>query len=254
MKPSPEINSPAEQAQFNQNLVLVNEKLKQHDVDYALVGGLAIKGLLGEQIAPHRPNGTVIDLDAVALGPDEKTIEAAITELKQLEQGREVFPDIGIESVIFADSPPPLSVKDFFTTVLSSLRIDSQGRYFLNYRKIEEEISPETMKLQTVSINGIPFPTFPAKTLWFRYLIRGGNLKMKDNDKLDKLQRYIIDHNDQQPADDLYKPYLEFAMKINEKYKIPLWIFNSWWVADDLSGGKLSGSKKLYKGINQLHK
>lgn len=240
--------SERENTQFNDNLKTIDIILKKHNIQYSLVGGLAMKAILGGKVSARRENGTIYDFDAVALGPDKKSIENALKELEKAKKGKKMFPEIGIEPINFSDSP--ISAKPL--ALLSSMRKNAKGDYFLTYRNIEVVVPPETIKLETVLLNGIEFPCFPPKTILYRYLIRGGMMKEKDDGKLVKLTDFIVAHEHDQLDDSLYAPYLEFAEQIRTRYPLPINVFDLFWKLDHLMGDGISGSAGFIYGLIHL--
>lgn len=237
-----------ENTQFNNNLRTIYTILKMHNIQYSLVGGLAMKAILGEEINARRKNGTIYDFDAVALGPDKGTINDALEELERAKKGKKMFPEIGIEPINFSDSP--IAPKPF--ALLSSMRKNNKDDYFLTYREIEMDVPPETIKLETVLLNGIEFPCFPPKTILYRYLVRGGMMKEKDDGKLVKLTDFIVAHEHDQLDDSLYAPYLEFAEQIRARYPLPINVFDLFWKLDHLMGDGISGSAGFIYGLIHL--
>lgn len=248
IKPRPDAPE-RELQQFTDNLSIIKNILEKHNVTYSLVGGLALKAILNQDAYPLRSNGTVVDFDALAFGPSNGSVKAALDELEPFTKQR-LFPEVGIEPSRFG---PPKQSAPSPLELLSSLRVSPDGKFFLTYRDIEQEIPAETMEIRPRSLNGIPFPCFPAKTTLFRYLTRGGMMKPKDDDKLKALDDHIVSHWDEEPGDDLYVPYLDFAEKIREKYPLPVGAYDLYWRIDKAIGGKISGSKGLvYKAIALL--
>lgn len=244
------INSPDALAEFTDNLGIVQSVLEQHGVEYSLVGGLAIKAILGQPVHPFRNNGTVIDFDAIAIGPKLETIQAALEEL-QPHTKQLLFPELGIEPCIMGAPEPKRSSP---LELLSSLRV-AGGRYFLEYRDIQVEVPAETMAVQPRLINSVAFPCLPAKTILYRYLTRGGVMKEKDDAKLTDLGNYIVAHEADEPADFLYRPYLEFAEQIRDRYPRGVQFYNFFWSVDHALSGKISGSKgMLYSWISHFRK
>lgn len=237
-------NSPEAIAEFTDNLETIRATMEHHGVEYSLVGGLAIKAILGQEVHPFRGNGTVIDFDAIAFGPNLETIQSALAEL-QPHTKQLLFPELGIEPCIIGT---PTKTGGSPLELLSSLRKNA-GRYYLEYRDISVEVSPETMAVRPRLINGVAFPCLPAKTIYYRYLTRGGLLKAKDDSKLNDLGRYIVAHEADEPTDSLYSPYLDFVMQIHNKYPIGARLFDIFWSVDHALSGKISGSKGAVYGL-----
>lgn len=237
-----------EQRVFTANLSLIQQTLAQAGVQYSLVGGMAIKAITEGDIPARRSNGTIYDFDAVAFGPDTQTIKRVLDQLAP-HTAKPLFPEMGLES-----SPIGLSINPNGSTgleMLSSMRVDD-GKFFLVYKDIEEEVPPETVAVKTRLLNGIPFPCFPAKTILFRYLTRGGVMKPKDDEKLRKFEDYIVAHWDEEPDDLLYRPYLAFAERVRERYPRSISLFDAFWTFDHAIGDRISGSKGFFYSLIPL--
>jgi hypothetical protein len=237
-----------EQIEFNSHLRTFAQILTSEKIDYSLVGGLALKATLGETITPRRKNGTLVDFDAVAFGPSTQKISETITAIQHEKGVQIVFPDVGIEGIEFSDT----TLKHSNRMMLSSMRKNSFGEYFLVYRDIEVKIPSETMVVHPRMVNGVEFPCFSAKTLLYRYLIRGGIAKEKDLDKLTGLCDYIYNHENENPSDELYVPYLEFAEKIREKSPHTIKLYDAYWSVDHALGNRISGSTGFLYGLIKL--
>lgn len=238
-------SSNVENIRFTENLQKIDAILNRHKIEYSLVGGLALKAILGEAVPARRKNGTVHDFDAIAIGPDSSSINQALTELTQVKGRDPLFPEIGIEPIAFSDKPVPYGP----LTTLSTMRRDKRDRFFLVYRDIEVPIASETMAVKRVKLNGIELPVLPEKTIFYRYLVRGGLLKMKDDDKLNLLARHISSNKISNPNDELYAAYMEFVSKIGEEHPLPLKLFETFWKADHALGELFSSAPGMIYGL-----
>lgn len=238
-------SSASENYLFTKNLEIISSALTGCQVNYSIVGGLALNAILGKNVNFRRANHTPIDFDAIVFGPDPATIGQALNELSQKKHGRIAFPELGIEPVIFSDQPAPPSP----FTMLSNMRVDTTSRYFLTFRDIEVEVPPETMHTSARWVNGVSFSCLPAKTILFRYLTRWGMEKKKDDSKLHALEDYIIQNWTSEPDDILYRPYLEFAELIREKYPLAVALTDAFWATDYALGGIISGSPGFIYGL-----
>jgi len=237
------INSPEqENILFNQHLKKISDVLNQRGIKYSLVGGLALNGILEKEIPARRKNGSRVDLDAVAIGPDRKTIDEALKELEPYKK-EPMFPELGVEPIHFGDQ----KIAHNPLTLLSTMRKNDE-KYFLVFRDLEVEVPAETMKLREVLVNGVPFSCFSDKTILFRYLTRNGLMKPKDDEKLHELEDYIIDHWNEETDDKLYKPYLYFAEQLRERYPIAKLLTEGYWLLDHSLRGKISGMAGVIYG------
>lgn len=238
-----------ENASFTQQLQFISDLLRERG-KYSIVGGLAVEALLGVPVSARRANGTLRDFDAVALGPNTDPIKKALDYFELHRSVVSLFPAVGIETVVASDEKTPSSR----LTMLSSMRRDSKGRFFLVYRGVEVEIPEETIQLNEVYLNGVPFSCFPAKTILYRYLVRGAIMKPKDEKKIFGLEKHIVSHWDKEPADELYRPYLAFAEEVRERYPRVVGAFDAYWRFDNWTGGRMSSdSGFLYKFIALFH-
>lgn len=204
-----------------------------------------MKMYLQETLHPYRENGTLVDFDGLAFGPNQYAVWAMLDDLDDAREDNPDFPEMGIESATFAAQLPPHSA----LATLSGLRVH-KGQYFLTYRGIEKQIPPETMQPKYRSINGVEMPVFPAKTILHRYTLRGGVLKPKDQVKTKRLQAYIQEHEADELSDEYYQPYVEFAQQIQDRYKLLVGLYKLFWHMDSKLGGKISGAKGwVYKLI-----
>lgn len=217
-------------------LSTIQEIFTRKAIVFSPVGGDAVRAILGKDIQDKRKNGTKTDFDGLAWGPDEVTILEAIDEVRQSLVDVD-GPDLGIELAEFGQvkrTNGPLAI-------LSGLRVDAD-RFFLTYGEIEEEIPTETMRLTGCCYGGVELPCLPAKTILFRYLVRGGEMKPKDDKRLLELENYIVNHWTEQPEDYLYRPYLRFAEKVREQYPLQVGLYHTYWWLDHILGDRISGS------------
>ena len=238
------LNLELENSLFNQHLATIGRVLGEHGVEYSLVGGLALNAILGKPVSARRPNGSRVDFDAVAIGPDIFTIKEALKELESHKK-EPMFPSVGIEPIHFGDGRIPYNP----LTVLSTMRKDSQGGFSLVFRDLEVKVPPETMKLQRVLVNGVPFSCFPTKTIFWRYGDRTGSIKPKDVNKLTEFSQYITGNNSQEPGDELYGAYFIFAEQIKQRYPAAKVATESFWKFDRFLNGRISGASGIVYGV-----
>jgi len=235
-----------EQKRFISNFSSVVHCLERERLDYRVVGGPALRAILGKPVQARRPNGSIPDVDALILS------RVAPEKVGQLERSFEWarrkidhFPQVGLEQAEFGGGRrTPLQF-------LSGLRVEDNS-FFLTYLDVEEEISWETLKPVVLSYGGVEFKSFPAKTVWFRYLVRGCLIKPKDCEKLDELATWIARNPEGQPPDELYAPYFAFAVRVNQKYPARTSLFEKYWQLDQALGGRISRSEGFVYGLKNL--
>lgn len=241
-------NTPEAQRKFNDHLGIISDHFGTASPDQqpplnSLVGGAAINAIFKKYLSPYRANGTPVDIDGIIFDSD---MEKALTTMESIDAIRTTepaFPEVGFELTPFSDSLLGYS----WLTMLSGMRVDSQGVVYMNFRDIEQEIPQETLELHTVHLNGIPFQMFPEKTIWWRYFLRGGGiLKPKDATKVALLDQYIKTSAPAQPDAKHYEAYRDFSDRISQKYGGWLKLYEGYWKFDQMTGGKISGSKGFF--------
>lgn len=237
-------NTQEAKEQLRAQLALLSYVFEQTNLQYSVVGGLALEST----VLPYRSNGTLRDLDVLSLGPDQQTA----TDIIQLfDHTRTVsdpsFPELGLESAYFSDTPVPYSA----FSVLSGLRVSpTTDDVYLSYRGIERLVDRATLETRAHKINGVVFQRFPRLTILLRYILRGGVLKPKDESKVMKLLLEIMQDREGEPDLEHYQSYIEFIYEVREKYPHFIWAFRTFWALDQATGGKISGAKgKVYDMI-----
>lgn len=230
---------PVERDLYIANLKTISETLNNYGVLYSVVGGIAVRAILGKDVEYRRKNRTIPDFDAQALQTSPHIIKEANNKFKELHKKNSMFPSVGLDSATLGTWKPnrnPFSL-------LSGLHIDN-NRYFLTFRDLKVEIPSETVQTRQVSYGGVAFSCFPSKTIWIRHLTRGASfLKKKDLVKLEELYRHIGLHHEDEPPDEMYTPYMEFVLKAIEKYPFVTDFYNFWWLFDSAVGGFFSGQE-----------
>jgi hypothetical protein len=133
--------------------------------------------------------------------------------------------------------------------MLSGIRKDDNGRYFLTFRSVEQEISPKTMISVLNKYGEVEIPTLDKDVILKRYYARTGFLKPKDIDKTNRFRTYINDHGNGFLDPTILLPYNEFCQRINEKHPIVVKISEAYWNFDQKIGGKISGSNGFFYNL-----
>lgn len=242
----PSYCSPLDQKNFIQYLHEVSELFAGSHLESALVGGIPLKVYLQQRVWAKRENGTDVDVDALAFGPDRATYLAVMKQIEMLKFGRADFPEIGLEAISFSPLPPRGKPFQFLSGMW---RDPATDEYYLTYGKIRVQIPKETMETVEILVEGVPFQSFKRKTILERYKTRGGILKPKDLEKVAQLERAIaLDPKGELP-DSAYEAYHEFVFEIQEKYGAWLQAFRLFWLLDQKTNGRISGAKGLVYGM-----
>jgi len=243
-------------------------KLSKSDLDWRLVGGIALSFSLNKFPEPRRCNGSIKDLDIVVLDNNTEATEKIeefykffrkeMTKFNREHPNAPVYPEVNFsqaKSKEYLEKP----TKNYFQLMSHFLREDS--RFFLQFRNIVEEVAPEIFELHNLEVetkNGIlSVPSFSLETIVHSYLVRVGRIKSKDIDKLKKFFKKAKDMDLLKTNDHhLYLPYHRFAKKIRKKYNITSKLWQLYTLVDyKLFNSLLSHKlipKKIMKTIEDL--
>lgn len=228
-----------EKQQFLNHLQNIVDITKNNQTEVVIVGGIALRAAMNEPVEFRRKNGTVPDIDMIGLGPDPQNIKETINDIDKYRQSFKNCPAVGLEPIDFSNEKretySPLEM-------VSGIRKDDNGRYFLTFRSVEQEISPLTMIPVLNKYGEVKIPTLNKDVILQRYYARTGFLKPKDIDKINRFSIYINDHGNGCLDPNLLLPYIEFCQKINEKHPTIIKVSKIYWNFDKTIGGKISGS------------
>jgi hypothetical protein len=225
----------------------IRTELERAGVDYVLVGGLPVRAVLGEAIEGRRRNGTLIDVDMIGLGPDRDRIENVRRRFRELSARDRHFPEVGIEPAVFANEERGGRSMQF----LSGLEV-GDGKYFLTYRDIKVEIPPESMRKVNREVLGVMMPSLPAETLMWRYVVRGGVVKPKDEEKLARLNTWVVGHPEEQITPQSRAAFEAFTEAVVDRYRFAVNLYKAYWQIDRLTGDRISGSKGWVYGLIEM--
>lgn len=200
------------------------DTLNSSGIQFVVVGGIAVRAILGSEVEYKHPNGTSVDLDIISLSP-----------LEEMLPHNPFFPPTNIESV---DTTP---AKYHPYQFLSGLRKEG-SRYYLTYRAIEQEVPSDSFRIIERYYGGVIIPTLPAETVYYRYFIRGGVAKRKDLEKLERLEKFIKTHPAEQISEQSRQAHELFLQNMSQQYPCAVRGYKYWWDLDYLTGDRISGS------------
>jgi hypothetical protein len=247
-----EVSLEAADARFGHYLGLLTGALKYFDIEYSLVGGLARKHYIGKPIHGLRPNGTHVDIDGVEWTPHRDNAHKFQKAVSEMKKGYPDFPEVGIEPTVFSDEP----VRGGPLTMLTTMRVDSNSNFSMDYKGLSVRLPPETMQTSTICINDVPFYAFCASTQYFRALIRNpAGFKEKDQEELALLKNYILNHPTTEPCIFNYLPYRILSEKMQSQFPVETFLVGAYWHLDHkIFNGAISGAKGIiYKSIDLFH-
>ena len=229
--------------QFLNHLKNVIEITESNQTEIVIVGGIALRSAMEKPVEFQRSNGTTPDIDIIGLGPNSENIQKSIQEIDQYRKSNPSCPSVGLEPVKFSDKP---STRYSLIEMLSGIRRDSQGEYFLTLRSVDQSIDSLTMSQVTRNYGGVKIPTLPQETILYRYLVRMGYFKPKDINKLQEFRHHLNQTGGDFLNPELYLSYIEFCQRVKEKHPVVICITETYWKFDKAIGGKISGSSGFF--------
>lgn len=228
-----------EKQQFLNHLQNVVDIIASNQSETVIVGGIALRAAMNKPVEFQRSNGTTPDIDIIGLGPNPENLKKTIKEIDKYRKSFPNCPAVGLEPVYFSNQ-----VKKNYSPLemVSGLRKDDNGRYFLTFRSLDQEISPLTMLPFTRQYGEVNISTLSQETIYYRYRTRVGFLKPKDEIKTKEFCDHINKTGGDHIDPTLFLPYVEFCQRINEKHPLVVKISKAYWNFDQKNGGKISGS------------
>jgi hypothetical protein len=229
--------------QFINHLQNVVGITKSNQTEIIVVGGIALRSAMGKPVEFQRSNGTIPDIDIIGLGPNPENIQKSIKEINQYRKSNPTCPSVGLEPIRFSDKP---NNRYSLIEMLSGIRKNSQGNYFLTLRSVDQPVNVLTMSQITRNYGGVDIPTLPQETILYRYLVRMGYFKPKDINKIQEFRQHLNNTGGDFLDPKLYLPYIEFCQRVQEKHPVVIGITQTYWKFDKAIGGKISGSSGFF--------
>jgi len=228
-----------ERESFLNHLQNIVDITKNNQTEVVIVGGIALRAAMKKPVEFQRSNGTTPDVDMIGLGPNPENIQKTIKEISQYQKSFSNCPPVGLEPIDFSHKTRE---KYPLLEMVSGIRKDDHGRYFLTFRSIEQEIDKLTMMLVSRHYGEINILTLPQETILHRYYTRVGFLKPKDEIKINEFCEHITNTGGDHLDPNLFNSYREFCERINEKHPLVVKLTKTFWNLDQKIGGKISGS------------
>lgn len=238
-----------QETQFLSHLNNIVDISQEHQANVAIVGGIALRASMNQPVQFRRSNGTIPDIDMIGLGPNSKILHKTETHISQYCHQHSNCPPVSLESARFSDHP-----KRFYNPfeVLSGLRRDNHGEYYLTFRGVDQPIPYQTMDVIPRQYGSVKIPTLPQETTLHRYETRVGFIKPKDKAKIQEFREYIEQNGGDGLDEKLYQSYNDFCQKINKKHKLAIKISQLYWNIDYKLDGKISGSDGFIYKLKQF--
>lgn len=232
--------NPEEKQNFRNGFRDVVNQLDESGIDYRIVGSFAIAGLMGEHgveypLTPRRPNGAQRDVDVLCLCPPER-----IGDLDQYFRGRLMagngYPVVSLSPTL--DDDGGLGRGRLLT--LSQNVIGPSGEIAKKYGRDYLYLDDTDLQIRRVSVWGTQFNTLSPGVIAGLYLVRGGDFKGKD---LEKLRRFHEITEFEIPA-----KFRDFARLMREKYEFSQKMFNMLEFLHFWTGGYLEVARQVVLG------
>ena len=235
---------------FLENLKGIIEILNRHVVDYRLVGGFAVDAYLGGEFNFRRKSGAVRDVDMVILSTDKESLDVVREEIKTAEaltKHGDLFPKVGLNQAYERGTSFKRCTLGM-PAVLSGFMVDN-GKYFLVFNDLKEEIPSSVIARVFVNIEGIEIPSLSPETILHLYLVRGGSLKAKDLHKLFELCRKIANFPTIGLSHQDFLVFHRFARQMRMRYPLLVNGFKVFFILDQLIGNRISNADRFVYGI-----
>ncbi len=242
IKPADHLPTP-EEKEYNQHLQTIMAILNKHNVAAVLVGGHALRAIQGQPLYARRGNGSIPDLDFIALGPDEKTINAAAAAIAKVAKNQSNFPEVTLDPILFEKKLG--SLFQFFSQIIK----DNQ-MYYLLFRSVIQEVPTDIFEIHQRDYGGCQVPTFSGEWTYWRYFLRNGFKKPKDREKLDEFFAFLQEHPEELMKDESRKQVIEMIGGMSKTHPYVVRLLQLYWILDYKLNGRISASGGfLYKLI-----
>ncbi len=236
-------------AQFLSHLQNIVDISRENQANVAIVGGIALRASMNQPVQFQRPNGTVPDIDMIGLGPNPNILHQTKNKISKYCHQHSDCPSVSLESARFSSRPKKVYNP---AEVLSGLRRDNNGEYYLTFRSVDQQIPYQTMDVIYRQYGEVKIPTLPQETTLHRYETRMGYIKPKDMEKIEKFREHIKQNGGDGFDIKLYQSYFDFCEKINKKHKLAIDITKLYWNIDYKLDGKISGAEGFIYKLKQF--
>ncbi|GEM_PF-2941057 len=240
----PEKPTPEEQ-EYAEHLHTVLDILNQHGVAAVLVGGHALKAIQGQPLYARRDNGSIPDLDFIALGPNEKTINAAAAAITKAAKNKKNFPEVTLDPILFEKKLG--SLFQFFSQIIK----DDQ-MYYLLFRSVIQEVPADIFEIYWRDYGGCRVPTFSGEWTYWRYFLRNGCEKPKDRKKLAEFFAFLQEHPEELMSDESRKQVIEMISSMSKTHPYVVRLLQLYWLLDYKLNGRISASGGFLYGLIRL--
>ncbi len=182
------------------DLRLFQETLKSHEIDYRVMGSMAIDSYCNNN---NRNSGQNADLDLLVTRPDYIKLKSP-SLINQLNSGGRVKYDSSISKYI--DFRPN---EDYSFLVFREMRLPVRSKLF----------EPRVNLLANQEIK-----TIPAITLFHTFSVCGGILRPKDWEKILQLARYVRNNPGEKLSEEDFADFHKFLDIRSERYPFDIWL------------------------------
>lgn len=190
--------------------------LDQHNVDYRVLGSVAIAGYLEEEGVPYplsarRKGGSRRDIDVLVLN---KTLE----EIKELEkifaskqENDDSYPEVSFSSPVLSTHNPDTVFHRLLPRITSKFSTRDTGELVQRHGSLKMEIPESDLERKKVTYQGVTFDSIDPNALLGLVITRNGVIKFKDLEKFELFFKHVdakIPHR-----------YLDFARSIRSTHR-----------------------------------
>ncbi len=216
----------------------VFSRFEQENLDYRVVGSMAIAAHLGEST-----NLRVRDIDVICFATSAEVVRVLQSEFDEAytkSNGRLLRVDLS--TAIFREDGKSVE-RVTHPVTLPKLLVNigkDNGGYCISYNGLKEPINKEIMQPVQLPFAQTTITTIPPETLLHLYIARGGSLKPKDMPKLRSLARFCRDHPTEGLTHTDFEVFHRFAARMREDYPWQTSLYRFLAKLDYISRGKIS--------------
>ncbi|OGD86179.1 hypothetical protein A2Z23_02295 [Candidatus Curtissbacteria bacterium RBG_16_39_7] len=198
-------------------LPLVIGTLNQSNIDYRIVGSLAIAAWTKIDIP-------FSDVDVICLNGDLTQIKDVQANLDRIHHQQTQLgissPRVDLGRMVIEEGGLVKHSQGFFLKNFTSETVLENGQYQKIFRGLKTPLPNRVMETKTVFFQGANIKTLIPETILHLYIARGGCLKPKDKEKLKLLANHIRKHPTSGVSHEDFLPFHQFARDLRNQYPV----------------------------------
>ncbi len=203
--------------EFTQGVKDVVEVLESHNVDYRVLGSVAIASYLDTAgcnylLSAERKDGSRRDIDILVLNKSPEEIRGLEQLFAQKQQNNNHYPEVSFSSSELPTSDSPTVLQRLLPRLTSKFVRKSDTQELVRKHGDLEMILPESdLNPQEITYQGVTFKTVNPNVLLGFAITRNGIFKFKDMEKFELFFEHV--------AAEIPRRYLDFARQIRSHYR-----------------------------------